>query len=168
MGTFKRYRNLAIVWLLTGFWHGADWNFVLWGVYFAIILILERAFLLRVLEKSPRIVGHLYSLFLIGVGFLVFSHQDLGVAFSTFLALFGVGTNGFISSTGLYTLIRQTPLFLISAIGATPLPKRLWERVQARYPRLQAATVVFCLALFAVCVAYLVDSTFSPFEYTQF
>ena len=168
VGTFKRYRNLAIVWLLTGFWHGADWNFVLWGVYFAIILILERAFLLRVLEKSPRIVEHLYSLFLIGVGFLIFSHHDLRVAFSTFLALFGVGTNGFISSTGLYTLIRQTPLILISAIGATPLPKRLWERVQARYPRLQAATVVFCIVLFAVCVAYLVDSTFSPFEYTQF
>ena len=168
VGTFKRYRNLAIVWLLTGFWHGADWNFVLWGVYFAIILILERAFLLRILEKSPRIVGHLYSLFLIGVGFLIFSHSDLGAIVSTFLALFGVGVNGFATPTAIYTLIRMIPLILVSAIGATPLPKRLWERVQTRHPRLQAATVVLCLALFAVCVAYLVDSTFSPFEYTQF
>lgn len=168
VGTFKRYRNLAVVWLLTGFWHGADWNFVLWGVYFAVIIIIERAFLLRILEKSPRIVGHLYSLFLIGVGFLIFSHQDLGVAFSTFLALFGVGTNGLITPTVLYTVIRQVPLILISAIGATPLPKRLWERTQARHPRLQAISVVLCILLFMVCVAYLVDSTFSPFEYTQF
>ena len=168
VGTFKRYRNLAIVWLLTGFWHGADWNFVLWGVYFAVILIIERAFLLRVLEKSPRIVGHLYSLFLIGVGFLIFSHNDLGAAFATFLALFGVGANGFATSITLYTLIRFTPLILVSAIGATPLPKRLWEGIQTRHPRLQAATVIACITLFAVCVAYLVDSTFSPFEYTQF
>ncbi len=168
VGTFKRYRNLAIVWLLTGFWHGADWNFVLWGVYFAVILILERAFLLRSLEKAPRIVGHLYSLFLIGVGFLIFSHSDLGAIGSTFLALFGLGVDGLATPTALYTLVRMIPLILVSAIGATPLPKRLWERVQTRHPRWQAATVILCLALFAVCVAYLVDSTFSPFEYTQF
>ena len=168
VGTFKRYRNLAVVWLLTGFWHGADWNFVLWGVYFATVLILERAFLLKLLEESPRIVAHLYSLFLIGVGFLIFSHNDLGAAFATFLALFGVGVGGFATPTALYTLIRLTPLILLSAIGATPLPKRLWERAQARHPQWQAATVIFCITLFCVCVAYLVDSTFSPFEYTQF
>lgn len=168
VGTFKRYRNLAVVWLLTGFWHGADWNFVLWGVYFAVILMLERAFLLKFLEKSPRIVAHLYSLFLIGVGFLIFSHSDLGAAFSTFLALFGVWTDGIWTSTTLYTLIRLTPLILVSAIGATPLPKRIWERAQTKHPRLQTATVILLMALFAVCVAYLVDSTFSPFEYTQF
>ena len=168
VGTFKRYRNLAIVWFLTGFWHGADWNFVLWGVYFAVILILERAFLLKILEKSPRFVAHLYSLFLIGVGFLIFSHNDLGAAFSTFLSLFGVGASALVSPATLYTAIRLTPLVLVSAIGATPLPKRIWERIQTRHPRWQTATVVLTMALFAVCVAYLVDSTFSPFEYTQF
>ncbi len=167
-GTFKRYRNLAIVWFLTGFWHGADWNFVLWGVYFAVIISIERAFLLRFLEKLPHFVAHLYSLFLIGVGFLIFSHNDLGAAFSTFLALFGVGANGLATPTALYTLIRLAPLILVSAIGATPFPKRFWERVGERHPRLQAATVILCITLFAVCVAYLVDSTFSPFEYTQF
>ena len=168
VGTFKRYRNLAIVWLLTGFWHGADWNFVLWGVYFAIILILERAFLLKFLENSPRFFAHLYSLFLIGVGFLIFSHNDLGAAVFTFLALFGVGIESFATSTALYTLIRLAPLILVSAIGATPLPNRIWKNAQARHPRLQSATIILCLALFAVCVAYLADSTFSPFEYTQF
>lgn len=168
VGTFKRYRNLAIVWLLTGFWHGADWNFVLWGVYFAVILILERAFLLKILENAPRVIGHIYSLFLIGVGFLIFSHSDLGAAFSTFLALFGVWTDGIWTSTALYTVIRLLPLILISAIGATPFPKRMWERLQMRHPRWQTATVIGCILLFLVCVAYLVDSTFSPFEYTQF
>ena len=168
VGTFKRYRNLAIVWLLTGFWHGADWNFVLWGVYFAVILILERAFLLKILEKSPRVIAHLYSLFLIGVGFLIFSHNDLGAALAIFLALFGAGTKGIATPTILYTLIRLLPLIFVSAIGATPLPKRIWERVQIRHPRWQTATVIFTVVLFVVCIAYLVDSTFSPFEYTQF
>ena len=168
VGTFKRYRNLAIVWLLTGFWHGADWNFVLWGVYFAVILILERAFLLKILENAPRVIGHIYSLFLIGVGFLIFSHSDLGAAFSTFLALFGVWADGIWTSTALYTVIRLLPLILISAIGVTPFPKRMWERLQMRHPRWQTATVIGCILLFLVCVAYLVDSTFSPFEYTQF
>ena len=168
VGTFKRYRNLAIVWLLTGFWHGADWNFVLWGVYFAVILILERVFLLKILEKSLRVIAHLYSLFLIGVGFLIFSHNDLGAALSIFLALFGAGTKGIATPTALYTLIRLLPLIFVSAIGATPLPKRIWERVQIRHPRWQTATVIFTVVLFVVCIAYLVDSTFSPFEYTQF
>ena len=167
-GTLKRYRNLAIVWLLTGFWHGADWNFVLWGVYFAVVLILERAFLLGILEKAPSPVAHLYSLFLIGVGFLIFSHNNLNAAFATFLALFGAGTVGFATPTALYTVATSIPLILLAAIGATPLPKRFWERVRTRYPRLQAATVILCMVLLAVCVAYLVDSTFSPFEYTQF
>ena len=168
VGTFKRYRNLAIVWLLTGFWHGADWNFVFWGVYFAVILILERAFLLKFLEKSTHIVAHLYSLFLIGVGFLIFSHSDLGAAYSTFLALWGVGTNGFITPNALYTLIRFIPLMIVSAIGATPLPKQFCKHLQERHPHFQTASVVLCIGLFLACVAYLVDSTFSPFEYTQF
>ena len=168
VGTFKRYRNLVVVWLLTGFWHGADWNFVLWGVYFAVILILERAFLLKILENAPRVIGHAYSLFLIGVGFLIFSHSDLGMAWSTFLALFGVGSRGFITPATLYTLIRLIPLVVVSAIGATPLPKRVWEHLQERHSRWQTTSVVFFIGLFWVCVAYLVDSTFSPFEYTQF
>ena len=164
----KRYRNLAIVWLLTGFWHGADWNFVLWGVYFAILLILERAFLLRLLEKAPPAVGHLYSLFLIGVGFLIFSHNNLAAAWNTFVALFGIGADALFSSVALYTSIRLTPLIMVSVIGATPLPKRAWECLAQRHPRLQGVSVILCIALFCVCVAYLVDSTFSPFEYTQF
>jgi len=168
VGTFKRYRNLAVVWLLTGFWHGADWNFVLWGVYFALILILERAFLLKLLERAPRIFAHLYSLFLIGVGFLIFSHNDLDAAFATLLTLFGVGASGLATSTALYTSIRLTPLILVSAIGATPLPKRIWEHFGARHPRWQTASFILTMLLLIVCVAYLVDSTFSPFEYTQF
>ena len=168
VGTFKRYRNLAVVWLLTGFWHGADWNFVLWGVYFAVILILERAFLLKILENTPRVIGHAYSLFLVGVGFLIFSHSDLGVAWSTFLALFGVGSRGFITPATLYTLIRLIPLVVVSTIGATPLPKRVWKHLQERHSRWQTASVVLCMGLLLMCVAYLVDSTFSPFEYTQF
>ena len=141
---------------------------MLWGVYFAGILILERAFLLNILEKSPRVIAHLYSLFLIGVGFLIFSHNDLGAAWSTFLELFVVGTRNFVTPAVRYTLLRLIPPVILSAIGATPLPKRVWERLQERHPRWRTASIALFIGLFGVCVAYLVDSTFSPFEYTQF
>ena len=167
-GTAKRYRNLAIVWLLTGFWHGANWNFLLWGVYFAVILILERMFLLRLLERLPSFVGHLYSVFLILIGFLIFSYTDFSAGLACLGTLFGIGTDAFATSVTGYQLLRLLPLILISAIGATPLPKKLWDWFLRRFPRFGAVIPVLCAGVLMLCVAYMVDSTFSPFEYTQF
>lgn len=167
-GTLVRYRNMAIVWLLTGFWHGANWNFLLWGVYFAVILILERAVLLRVLERLPRPLRHAYSVVLILVGFLIFSYTDLSAALSCLGAMLGVGVRAFAGETTWYQLTRLLPLVALSCVGATPLPRRLWRRLLERFPRAQTALPVLCIGLLTVCVAYLVDSTFSPFEYTQF
>ena len=90
-GKGRTYWNLAVVWFLTGFWHGANWNFLLWGVYYCILLISEKAFLLRALEKVPRFAGRLYTLFLVTVGFLIFSNTDLPLLWQSLLALFGVG-----------------------------------------------------------------------------
>jgi alginate O-acetyltransferase complex protein AlgI len=84
------------------------------------------------------------------------------------LALFGAGTSGFILPTVQYTFMRLSPLIIVSLIGATPLPKRVLERLQERHSKWQTASILFCIGLFLVCVAYLVNSTFSPFEYTQF
>ncbi len=167
-GRARQYLNLAVVWFLTGFWHGANWNFILWGVYFCVILILEKAFLLRLLARIPAIFQHLYTMLLVTLGFLIFSYTDLGAGWACFCALFGVGAAGFTSATVTYQLLRMLPLILLAAVGATPLPKRLWEWLRAKSERTAILVPILSAAALLLCTAYLVDSTFSPFAYTQF
>ncbi len=167
-GKWKLYRNLAVVWLLTGFWHGANWNFLLWGAYFAVILILERAFLGRMLEKIPTVFQHLYAIFLILVGFLIFSYTDLGEALHCLGAMFGIGVEGLGREVAGYTLLRALPLLAAAIVGCTPLPHRLWTRACEGCKPWRAMRPLLTVLLFLLCVAYMVDSTFSPFEYTQF
>ena len=167
-GRLKQYRNLAIVWLLTGFWHGADWNFLLWGAYFAVLLILEKLFFLRVLQGLARPVRHLYAVLLILIGFLIFSHNDLREAMRCFASLWGIGVSGVLSKLALYEATRYLPLCFVAVLGATPLPRLLVHRLRERHPTLQVLATPLCTLLLLVCVCYLVDSGFSPFEYTQF
>ncbi|MBR2020585.1 MAG: MBOAT family protein [Clostridia bacterium] len=167
-GQVRTYLNLAVVWLLTGFWHGANWNFVLWGLYFCVILILEKAFLLRFLEKIPSVFRHVYAMLLVVIGFLIFSFSDAAAGWSCFLAMFGVGTSGLTSATVSYQLLRLLPLILFSCIGATPLPKKLWEKLCEKHSAASVLIPLACVGILILCMAYLVDSTFSPFAYTQF
>lgn len=167
-GRAKQYRNLAVVWLLTGFWHGANWNFLLWGAYFAVILILEKMFLLRLLERAPRVFQHTYAIFLILIGFLIFSSDSLGIIAVSLRALIGIGTVGVSTATVRYQALRLLPLLLVATIGSTPIPRTLCRRMQERHPRLAALALPFCAAVMLISVSYLVDSAFSPFEYTQF
>ena len=168
-GRFRMYRNLAIVWLLTGFWHGAGWNFLLWGVYYAVLLMVEKAWLLRTLEKTPSAVRHLYTLTLVVIGFLIFSHTDLSRMWACFLSLFGIGCEGISHPVVRYQLLRFLPLLLISVVGATPLPHRIWLSISQNMPKSTAFLYPFLTILsLLLCVSYLVDSTFSPFAYLQF
>ena len=167
-GEAIRYRNMAVVWLLTGFWHGANWNFVLWGVYYLVILIAEKAFLLRALEKLPAFFRHLYTMVIVTVGFLIFSFVDVGEGWRCFTALFGIGVTGFSSSVVWYQLLHTLPLLLIAAVGATPLPRKCLEIVTARFEKTKLLIPILCLLSLILCTAYMVDSTFSPFAYTQF
>lgn len=167
-GQLIRFRNLAIVWLLTGFWHGADWNFLLWGVYYAVILIAERLFLLKALEKSPRPVRHLYTLLVVTVGFLIFSYSDLRAGWNCFLSLFGIGTAAFAGETVLYSVLRLLPLFAAACVGATPVVRNGWNALLSRHPKFAVLKPIAVGIALVVCTAYLTDSTFSPFEYTQF
>ena len=157
-----------MVWLLTGFWHGANWNFVLWGMYFCVILIAEHAFLGRFLERLPAILRHLYAMVLVTVGFLIFSFTDAQAGWNCFCALLGVGCVGFASPVATYQTVRLLPLILIAAVGATPMPRRLLERMTARYPKTQTVIPALCLGALVFSVAYMTDSTFSPFEYLNF
>ena len=167
-GRIRQYRNLAIVWALTGFWHGADWNFLFWGIYFAVILIVEKAFLLKILQKAPRAVRHLYALLLIVVGFLIFHFSNLDQMGFFLAALIGVGCKSFSDSVVRYQLLRLLPLLVIASIGATPYPKAFLSRFTAKRPQNAVIYPIFALGALLLSVAYLVDSTFSPFAYLQF
>ena len=167
-GKFRQYRNIAIVWLLTGFWHGASWNFLIWGVYFGILLIIEKLFVGRLLSKLPAAVGHIYTMFLVCISWLIFYFTDISEGLVCLKAMFGIGVSSFATETVIYDFLRYLPLLLICAVAATPLPRRLFEYLRGRFSAVRFASPVLMAASFFVAVAYMVDSTFSPFLYYIF
>ena len=168
-GLPKQIRNISIVWLLTGLWHGAEWTFVLWGVYFGVLLIVEKLFLLNWLKKAPAIVGHIYTLFFVIISWVIFAIDDLGRVGQYIGAMFGAGGSLY-SSDSLYLLMTNGILLLILAIASTPYPKLLCEKLVAKIgdkPTALVQNVAFCAIIF-VSVAYLVDATYNPFLYFRF
>ena len=167
-GKGKQLRNILIVWLLTGFWHGAAWNFLCWGLYFAALLILEKLVLLPVLEKH-RIFGHVYLLLAATFGFVLFDASTLSGAWNCIRGMLGMENLSAVSAEGLYLLRSNALLLLLAALGATPLPKRMAQALQARCPK--AAAILHPIALCAlllICTAYLVDGSYNPFLYFRF
>lgn len=165
-GKLIQYRNLAIVWLATGFWHGASWNFVLWGVYFLILLVIEKAFLLKHLEKAPAFVSRIYSLFLIAMGWLIFYYTDTAEGLRCLTGLFGAGrfTNPQVSYAALHAL----PLSVLLAVGSTPLPNKLWKSFYEKTATGKYASALACILALLVSMAYMVASSYSPFLYYNF
>ena len=163
----KHLRNLLIVWFLTGLWHGAAWNFVAWGLYYGFILILEKYFLGRVLERLPAVVRHIYSLVLVLIGWAFFFSPTLGGAVDYIQLMFGVGANGLVDSEGLYLLTTNLLLLILLVIGSTPIVHRAYERVMAGRGKILANCVVYA-AMFLLCIAYLVTETYNPFLYFRF
>lgn len=169
-GRARQYFNLAVVWLLTGLWHGASWNFVLWGLFYLILLVAEKAFLLRLLERNrlTRVLGHIGALLLVGIGWMIFDHTDLGEAFRIIGGLFGIGTAGFAAATVSWQALRLLPLLAVSVAAATPYPTRLWNRLTGRRPALTVLEPVLLVAVLALSVACAVRSNYSPFLYFNF
>lgn len=169
-GQARRYLNLAVVWLLTGLWHGASWNFVLWGVFYLILLVAEKAFLLRFLERNrlTRVLGHVGALLLVGIGWMIFDHTDLGDAFRIIGGLFGIGTAGFTAAVVSWQALRLLPLLAVSVAAATPYPARLWRRLTGRCPALTVLEPVLLVAVLALSTACAVRSDYSPFLYFNF
>ncbi len=171
-GLSKQIRNILIVWLLTGFWHGASWNFVVWGLYFGVLLILEKLFLLRLLQKLPSFFQHAYTMLLVVLGWAVFAFDSLGDGLQFVRALFGGYGQALWDGGALYLLYTNIILFIIAAIGSTPLPGRLWNRLDRRLEAhpvplgaLESALVACGMLL---CVAFLVDASYNPFLYFRF
>lgn len=169
-GRARQYFNLAVVWLLTGLWHGASWNFVLWGLFYLILLVTEKAFLLRLLEQNrlTRVLGHIGALLLVSIGWMIFDHTDLGEAFRIIGGLFGIGTAGFAAATVSWQALRLLPLLAVSVAAATPYPTRLWNRLTGRRPALTVLEPVLLVAVLALSVACAVRSDYSPFLYFNF
>ena len=166
----RRYLNILVVWMLTGLWHGADWNFVLWGLFFAVFLMLEKAFLLKPLQKLP-VISHIYTLLLVTVSFVLFDSSRLSEAFLQLGRMFGAGGVPLYTGEALYYLGSYAVTFIIAIIGATPYPTRWMQKLSAgeRTGRVMAvAAPVVLLLLLAVVTAYLVDGSFNPFLYFRF
>ena len=165
-GMGKQLRNILIVWLLTGFWHGAAWNFLCWGLYFAALLILEKLVLLRFLEKH-RIFGHVYLLLAVVFGFVLFDASTLSGAWDCIRGMLGLGGLPLISAPAVYYLKSYGLLFLLGILGATPVVKTLARKAADTKAACVLEPLVLA-ALLLVCTAYLVDGSFSPFLYFRF
>ena len=163
----KKYRwilNILVVWMLTGLWHGAAWNFVLWGLLFAVLLLLEKQL---PMEKIPSAVKHIYVLLVVILSFVLFNAESMVQAGGDFAALFGMGGLPISSAQTVYYLRSYMVLFAVGIVGATPLPKLTAGKVDMT--KFGAVLEVFLLAgLLLACTAYLVDGSFSPFLYFRF
>ena len=163
-GTARTIRNLLIVWFCTGFWHGASWNFILWGLYFAAWLILERYVLRGVLEKTPAILKHLYTLIVVFVGWGLFAMVDLGVCGDYLAACFGGAPLW--SGADLFRLRSYAVTLAVLVLASTALGQRLWAKLPRQAEQL-ATPVLMGLSL-VICTAYLVDGSYNPFLYFRF
>ena len=156
----KWFRNIFIVWFLTGLWHGASFNFVLWGLYFGFILMLEKLFILNILDTMPNLVKHIYTLFLVIIGFVIFDINNFKDIFNYLYSMFNINNN-FIDSTFIYYLMPNIILLITSIIASTPIIKNILDKnIYIRF-------IVVVLG-FILCVSFLVDSSFNPFLYFRF
>ncbi len=169
-GKGRQLFNILAVWMLTGFWHGAAWNFVLWGLLFALLLTLEKLWLLKLLGKS-RVLSHIYVLFFVAVSFVIFNGQNTGQALSDLGGLFGAGGIPLVSEEALYQLRNFGMALLLGIVGATPAVKHVTGRIYQKKAGEKALHLMEPLALTAlllVVTAYLVDGSFNPFLYFRF
>lgn len=169
-GTLRTIVNLLIVWLLTGLWHGASWNFIFWGLYFGIIIIIERLFLGKYLERMNPILSILYSFVLVVLGWVLFDTANLGDAFEYYKAMF-MG-NGIVSDEmTLYYLKNYGLIFIVCILGSCGIFEKVTEKLsekQAGEVFVSAFVPVISVVLFVVSTAYLVDASYNPFLYFRF
>lgn len=168
----KHIRNILIVWLLTGFWHGASWNFVLWGIYYAVLLLLEKFIFSRLLEKVSPVFRHIYCMFFVMLGWNLFVFEDMGKGIHFLKSLFGTYGQGVWNGETVYLLYNHLFLLVLCILGCTGLPKRIGKWFRAKLADREVVWVVleniFYAGIFILSVAWLVDSTFNPFLYFRF
>jgi alginate O-acetyltransferase complex protein AlgI len=162
--------NLAIVWLLTGIWHGASWNFIVWGCFYGVIIICEKLFLGKILNKLPTLIRSTYVMLLVILGWVLFDTADLPTALNYASAMFGLGGSGALAdNTAHYALLNYTVILIICIFACTDLWRRIYERLQTKIPAiLNYSGVLYQTVMFIFVIAYLVDAGYNPFLYFNF
>ena len=163
-GLPRQILNILIVWALTGLWHGANWTFLMWGLYYAVFLIIEKVFLLKRLEKVP-VIAHIYAILVAVVGWMLFQLDSVREVVRYWGAMFGAG-GVFATAADAYNAKSYAFILIIAAIAATPLPKALFAKLPEKVR--SAATPVLVALCLAASTAYLVDATYNPFLYFRF
>ena len=168
-GMGRTFFNIFVVWFLTGLWHGASVNFVLWGLYFCFFLIMEKTWLLKALQKLPRAVSHIYALLVIYFGWLLFAWEDIHGHRVYLKAMAGIGSGGLISRESLYLLVSNVGLLFIMVVGCTSLPKRLVTKCMKKDGIVTSLCMsIYVAGILLLSIAYLVNGTYNPFLYFRF
>ena len=155
--------NILLVWALTGLWHGGAWNFVVWGLYFAILLMVEKLWLLKKLERH-KLLGHIYAIITVVIGFVIFDAVNLNQAWKYIGAMFGFGTVPMVSAEAVYYLRSYAVIYIAAILGATPLAKSIATRIK----KADYFEPILLLGLLLAVTAFLVDGSFNPFLYFRF
>ena len=170
-GKWRTYLNVFIVWFLTGLWHGASWNFILWGLYFGIIITIEKVFLMKWLSYAPRLIRHLYTLVLLIIGWGLFAFENLSYLKDYFRVMFGLKEVALYDQVTLYYLMTNGVLLIILVVASTPLAKQMYQKLkQSKRGELLDVVLspIVCLLILILSTAYLVDSSYNPFLYFRF
>lgn len=163
--------NLLIVWMLTGLWHGAQWNFMFWGLYYGVILILEKYLWGSKIEKLPSAVQHIYAFVLVLFGWVFFFSPTLGYAGQYLKVMFGIGAKGIFDKQGFFMIFTNWLLIVIAILASAPRGYKLLKKITGCWQSEEVRTIVTCavyIAMFLLCIAFLVTETYNPFLYFRF
>lgn len=163
----KHLRNIMIVWFLTGLWHGAAWNFIIWGLYFGIILIIEKQFLLKLLDKLPKFLRILYTNFIVMISFIIFSGNGISEIIQNIKGLFGIGQIPLVSVESLYYLKSYLVVLILGVIGATSVMKKLVSMPKI-HKIINVFEPIFLIFILIISTSYIIDGSFNPFLYFRF
>ncbi len=171
VSTLKHIRNIFIVWILTGLWHGASWNFIIWGLYFGIILIIEKYFLNKVLEKLPKVIRIIYTLFIVMISFIIFSSDNLSSAFTVIKGLFSFNSLSLYNSFILYYIRSYLVILIIGIILSTSLIKNVIFKLRNKKFLNNIINIIEVIVIFIILLivtSMLIDSSYNPFLYFRF
>lgn len=163
----KWIRNILVVWFLTGLWHGAEWNFIIWGLYFGILLIIEKLFLEKYLNKLPSILSRIYTLFIVMVSFIIFYGEGIEQTLQNLGGLIGANGSPLISAESIYYFKSYLVVIVIGIIGSTPILKNIANSNKI-HKLVNILEPIYLLIIFIICTSYIIDGSFNPFLYFRF
>ena len=168
-GFLKQIRNILIVWFLTGAWHGASWNFILWGLFFGVILILEKVILLKLLKKLPTWTNYVYTAFLVLISWVIFAFEDLGKVKDYLFTMFHLNKTNIVNAEGLYYLKNYFIIIVIGLILSTPVISKLLKKLEKKQSNIRSILITgVYIGILVLSTASLVSDSYNPFLYFRF